>query len=358
MTYSHLRNDLSVELKVVALLFFGAQCISDDHCAFLLFVLTLVNHRSVGDHAGIQFNKRTPDTYQRISVVYEPDLPNCTEPVCTGPLAEIYCFGKLIYTSWLFGLYGKCPGEMMRNPPDRVLNAFKKLKYPLKKDEFKTFCYENFVSSPYGIFLCSELNEIWKSLGREFIPQVKHFPDRFPVLAVPNSFVVPGGQFQIYFYWDSYWIIKGGGFLILLFLKLTRRTQPPLFTQMVADYYSATNNATFLSRMIPYIDKELAWWRTNRSVIAITNCPRPENYLVDLDNGYHGDDKSTNIWSSIASACESGLDFSSRWFGYSGTQAGTKFSIRTNKIVPVDLNVLMVLNYWEFANMLNKLKEE
>lgn len=53
--------------------------------------------------------------------------------------------------------------------------------------------------------------------------------------------------------------------------RLTRRTQPPLFTQMVADYYSATNNATFLSRMIPYIDKELAWWRTNRSVIVTKN---------------------------------------------------------------------------------------
>lgn len=53
------------------------------------------------------------------------------------------------------------------------------------------------------------LNGIWRSLGRKFDAKVKENPDLFPVLPVPHAFVVPGGFFQIYFYWDSYWIIKG-----------------------------------------------------------------------------------------------------------------------------------------------------
>lgn len=33
----------------------------------------------------------------------------------------------------------------------------------------------------------------------------------YPVLPVPNPFIIPGGFFQVYFYWDSYWILKGTG---------------------------------------------------------------------------------------------------------------------------------------------------
>ena len=53
----------------------------------------------------------------------------------------------------------------------------------------------------------------------------------------------------------------------------------------------------------------------------MTDCPRPENYLVDIENGLNGTGDTRFIWSSIASACESGLDFSSRWFAYSGEHA-------------------------------------
>lgn len=54
-----------------------------------------------------------------------------------------------------------------------------------------------------------KLNDLWKILAREFVEQVQETPDRFPVLPVANPFIVPGGSFQIYFYWDSYWINKG-----------------------------------------------------------------------------------------------------------------------------------------------------
>ncbi|KHN86621.1 Trehalase [Toxocara canis] len=347
-----------------------------------------------------------------VDVLHEPVLPNCTEPICIGPLASIYCSGGLIHASWMFGLQDTCPGDMMLQTPDAVIAAFNKLKYPLKRDDFKRFCTDNFMNFPYLKAaklsdwmeeppnlrsikddrlrkLAKKLNDIWKFLGREFDEKVKENPDLFPVLTVPNSFVVPGGLFQMYFYWDSYWIIKGLIFSNMTLtarhmienfasviqyhgfipnsgnVQLSRRSQPPLFVQMLADYYYLTRNKTFLSSILPLVDIELSWWLRNRSVIlssnfgeytmfhfhAASNCPRPENYLVDLRNGLEGTGGAKFIWSSIASACESGLDFSSRWFAYTGPHARTKFSIRTNSIIPVDLNTFMVWNYDTTADL-------
>ncbi len=49
---------------------------------------------------------------------------------------------------------------------------------------------------------------------------------------------------------------------------------------------------------------------------------------------------AAEVYSNLASAAESGWDFSSRWFGRQGTLS----SIRTKQIVPVDLNSVMCLN--------------
>lgn len=128
---------------------------------------------------------------------------------------------------------------------------------------------------------------------------------------------------------------------------------------MVADYYDATGNKTFLKEVIPWMDQEMSWWTKNRALNvklpsgqkyqmyqykvsissalilvkntkinlsgilqALSTCPRPENYLTDLDNGLKGTGDPEFIWSSIASACESGFDFSTRWFAHQGKYAG------------------------------------
>ncbi|VDN57078.1 unnamed protein product [Dracunculus medinensis] len=355
-----------------------------------------------------------------VGIVKNYSLPRCSESVCVGPLSDIYCNGKLIYITWLFGLQSTCPGEMLLRSPKEVLGDFYSLPNPIKRENFEKFCNRNFAKfpylssaelsdwtqEPYNIRLLNDthlrnftlkLNAIWKKLGRQFNPEVREKIHLFPVFPVPNPFIVPGGFFNIYFYWDSYWIIKG-----LLFSNMTltsrnilnnfatvithfnfipnsgniglsRRTQPPLFVQMVADFYDATKNKTFLAEIMPFIETELSWWQQNRSISvdlptgeryslfrynSISNCPRPENYLVDLDNGLNGTGDPEFIWSSIASACESGLDFSSRWFEYDGPHAGTKFSIRTNTVIPVDLNVFMAWNYFTVGNFFKILGKE
>lgn len=53
----------------------------------------------------------------------------------------------------------------------------------------------------------------------------------------------------------------------------TKRTQPPLLTWMVSMYYELTNDNSFLTEMLPSLDKEYQFWMTNRSVvIAQCNC--------------------------------------------------------------------------------------
>lgn len=50
------------------------------------------------------------------------------------------------------------------------------------------------------------------------------------------------------------------------------------------------------------------------------------------------------LWSNVASAAETGWDFSTRWFAQSGPAMHHMRSIRTWSIVPVDLNAFMCMN--------------
>ncbi|KAI1725851.1 trehalase domain-containing protein [Ditylenchus destructor] len=159
-------------------------------------------------------------------------IVNCSVPICEGPLSEIYCSGPLIHATWFFGFSESCPGTRLKYDPKIVMKNFYALQRPLQKDQFKVFCDENFDNVPYlrpslspdwkespMMFtkisdakmkkLAYALHKIWPQLSREFMPDVHDHNDRYPVLPVPNRFIIPGGQFQVYFYWDTYWILKG-----------------------------------------------------------------------------------------------------------------------------------------------------
>ena len=38
---------------------------------------------------------------------------------------------------------------------------------------------------------------------------VLHNPELYSMMYVPHPFIVPGGRFREFYYWDSYWIIQG-----------------------------------------------------------------------------------------------------------------------------------------------------
>ena len=158
------------------------------------------------------------------------------------------------------------------------------------------------------------------------------------------------------------------------------RSQPPLLASMVKCVYDETKNEEFLRRGIEGVKKELEWWRMGprSSFMAMegNGCvgeggggdgdggtippperflvtryfaswdrPRPESYKEDVLTSGQGH-SNTNadmqsaarcMYREIASAAESGWDFSSRWF----EDGMTMETIRTTRVIPVDLNALL-----------------
>uniref|UniRef100_A0A1I7WJK5 Trehalase n=1 Tax=Heterorhabditis bacteriophora TaxID=37862 RepID=A0A1I7WJK5_HETBA len=135
-----------------------------------------------------------------------------------------------------------------------------------------------------------------------------------------------------------------------------------------------------VKRWVLAMEREIQFWLTNRTIIigpkdnarqlflfkVETTCPRPENFMVDYQIGLKsGDPEST--WRAIASACESGWDFSTRWFDHDGERRCefnscssliSKSSIRTHTIVPVGLNIFMALNMKYLSDFYTLLENE
>lgn len=222
------------------------------------------------------------------------------------------------------------------------------------------------------------LHERWKLLCRH----VKNFsnPERHSLIWVPEDFIVPGGRFREFYYWDAYWIIKGlivsdltqmvknmvtnfihcvkkfgfvpnGGRIYYL-----RRSQPPFLIPMAYEYYEATKDVQFIDKNYAYLVQEFNFWMTNRSLTVTgqdgksytvyqyrtpSNVPRPESFRTDVEAAVNiRNENRAKFFQDTASAAESGWDFSSRWF----SDKLTIQTIETTNVVPVDLNALLCLN--------------
>ncbi|VDM98355.1 unnamed protein product [Thelazia callipaeda] len=229
------------------------------------------------------------------------------------------------------------------------------------------------------------LHRIWRDLCRKVKDDVRQHQELFSLLYVPHPFIIPGGRFREFYYWDSFWIVKG-----LLFSEMYEtakgiirnlaymvenhgfvpnggrvyyliRSQPPLLTPMVYEYYMATGDLDFVQEILPMLEKEYKFWmlnraqsfydeRYNRTILyfqyrASMKTPRPESYREDLElaEGLSSTEKHL-IWSNVASAAETGWDFSTRWFAQSGPKMHKMKSIRTWSIIPVDLNAFICTN--------------
>lgn len=202
------------------------------------------------------------------------------------------------------------------------------------------------------------------------------------LIPMPHPYVVPGGRFREIYYWDSYftmlglqvskrtdiienmvnnfaWLIDTFGFIAngnrTYYLS---RSQPPFFTLMV-ELLAEEKSADILLKYLPQIETEYAFWMDGAAGLATGNAyrhlvrlkdgsmlnrywddkddPRPEAYRED----HHAAAKSANpgqLYRHIRAACESGWDFSSRWFKDGRDMA----TIQTTDLIPVDLNCLLL----------------
>jgi alpha,alpha-trehalase len=136
------------------------------------------------------------------------------------------------------------------------------------------------------------------------------------------------------------------------------RSQPPFFSLMLN--VLAEEDPSALVRYLPAMQKEYEFWMDGETelekpgdavehVVMLSNGgivnrywdsdprPRPESYKEDVHVQVTSKREAEDLYRNLRSACESGWDFSTRWF-----EEGKGIeSIRTTEIIPVDLNCLL-----------------
>ncbi|MCL4146805.1 UNVERIFIED_CONTAM: hypothetical protein GTU68_003776 [Idotea baltica] len=137
------------------------------------------------------------------------------------------------------------------------------------------------------------------------------------------------------------------------------RSQPPFFSVMV-QLLSEIKGKEALTAFLPAMEKEYNFWmegkdqvdaqnRGHRRVVFLSKGivmnrywddkaePRPESYKEDVELAESTDRPKEELYRNLRAACESGWDFSTRWF----RDGESLRTIRTTELVPVDLNSLM-----------------
>ncbi len=208
------------------------------------------------------------------------------------------------------------------------------------------------------------IRHLWKNLKRE---KDKKMPGD-TLVALPHPYIVPGGRFNEIYYWDSYFtmlglklhgeveiihsMVKNFAYLIdnIGFIPngnktyFLSRSQPPFFSLMV-QLLAEIQGKNIYSDFYPMMKKEYEFWMD----------PEQGHYNEDLGlNRYfdkkdepreemYGHDAKMDVqadqYQHMRAACESGWDFSSRWF----SDPMDIKTINALNIYPVDLHCLLYL---------------
>ncbi|XP_072963305.1 probable trehalase [Typha angustifolia] len=224
-----------------------------------------------------------------------------------------------------------------------------------------------------------EVHALWRNLSRRVADEVRRRPERHTLLPLPEMLFIPGSRFREVYYWDSYWVIRGllaskmydsakaivhnlvsllehyGHVLNGARTYYSNRSQPPLLSSMILDIFMRTNDLAFVKKVYPSLLKEYNFWMSDvHKVIirdvqghnhclnryqAMWNKPRPESAIIDEESASKllTASQKENFYHQLASAAESGWDFSSRWMSNSSDLT----TLATTSIIPVDLNTFL-----------------
>lgn len=233
-----------------------------------------------------------------------------------------------------------------------------------------------YVSDPQNS-LKEHIDQLWPVLTRE--PQ-DHIPWS-SLLALPQSYIVPGGRFSETYYWDSYftmlglaesgredllkcmadnfaWMIENYGHIPngnrTYYLS---RSQPPVFALMVELFEE--DGVRGARRYLDHLKMEYAFWmdgaeslipnQAYRHVVRMPDgsllnrywddrdTPRDESWLEDVETAKHSGRPPNEVYRDLRAGAASGWDYSSRWLRDTGRLA----SIRTTQFIPIDLNAFL-----------------
>ena len=226
--------------------------------------------------------------------------------------------------------------------------------------------------------LRAHIAALWPVLTR---PPLEPAPGS-SALALPASYVVPGGRFREIYYWDSYFTLlglKADGENALVESMIENfealiathghipngartyylsRSQPPFFALMVG--LSDRRDPVSRRRQLQALRGEHAFWMSGAGCArtagacahvvrmpdgALLNrywdardTPRDESWGEDVATAKQAAGRpAPEVYRELRSGAESGWDFSSRWLDDPQDLA----TIQTTQIVPVDLNSLL-----------------
>lgn len=272
-----------------------------------------------------------------------------------------------------------------RRPPDEILAAYRCYR-DRPGFELDKFVHENFEPqhpdpgnyvAPAGRGLVEHIDALWNVLQRR--------PDEHPrsssLLRLPRPYVVPGGRFCEIYYWDTYFTILGlaaSGRNDLMramadnFAYLVRtyghvpngnrtyylgRSQPPLFAYVVE--LLETKDCCQAQDYLPCLVREHAYWMAGVQHLApgeqrahavrlddgsvlnrywdMRDTLREQSYREDVLTACASGRPRHEVFRDTRAGAACGWDFSSRWFADPQDMA----TIRTTKILPVDLNCFL-----------------
>ncbi|KAK4365529.1 hypothetical protein RND71_016887 [Anisodus tanguticus] len=242
-----------------------------------------------------------------------------------------------------------------------------------------------------------EVHSLWKNLSRKVSDHVLEKPELYTLLPLKNPVIIPGSRFKEVYYWDSYWIIRGllaskmyetaKGIVTNLVSLIdefgyvlngarayysNRRqvhlrclhmdSQPPVLAAMIVDIYNRTSDLDLVRRSLPALLKESsglnAFMGSHHSLsryYAMWNKPRPESSTIDSETASKLPNicEKRELYRELASAAESGWDFSSRWMRNESDLTTSS----TTSILPVDLNAFLLKLELDIAFLANIIGE-
>lgn len=227
------------------------------------------------------------------------------------------------------------------------------------------------------------IDGLWNQLER------RNRVARGSLVALPYSYLVPGGRFSEQFYWDSYFIMlglaaadnwtpvermmKNYSHMIQRFgfiptanrTYFLSRSQPPFFASMVQLLTAKRSRGLVYLEYLPHLLAEYRFWTKGQSKLKKSDInrshlrtikmpdqsilgryydnrktPRPESQKEDVETAAASPNQDKEkVFLDLRAGAESGWDYSSRWF----KKTSDITTIHTTDIVPVDLNALLFI---------------
>ncbi len=271
--------------------------------------------------------------------------------------------------------------------PEKILKEYRlereKPNFDLKQFFFQYFALDEdktaLFKSDTSLSTQEHIEKLWPYLERS--PSVEEDVEGYSLIDLPYPYIVPGGRFNEIYYWDSYFTMLGlqvskksdliegmvNNFSSLIdrfghipngnrsyFLS---RSQPPFYSLMV-DLLAEEKGDEVYKSYLPFLVKEYKFWMqgadlveqglAQKHVVTVNGqtvnryydndpTPRQEMFHHDTELVKHSSRNEEEFFHDMRAACESGWDFSCRWFE---TKTDLN-SISTSKILPVDLNCLL-----------------